>query len=119
MQNVDGYEEVKNNILSAFERKRIASIALCKYYSALALETFRRYQRNNEYWDNRTNTAYNTVFSESIDKQNEIGFLLAHNVEYGVYLELANDRKHEAIWPIIRDLDKEFESDLRELWKDD
>lgn len=110
-------ERVKSNIRNIISRKLVASNALCRYYSARALETFRRFQGFNSFWENRTNSAYNLVSAEAIKADNEIGFLLAHHVEYGVYLELANDRKHEALWPIIRDLDSQFEIDLRKIWE--
>lgn len=110
-------ETVMHNIDAANVRKVIASIALCRYYSAKALETFRRFQAFNEFWTNRTLAAYNSVFANSFAEDAEIGFFLAHGVSYGVYLELANNRKYEAIWPIIRDIDSEFEIQLRKIWQ--
>ena len=108
---------VIQNIEAANVRNVIASIALCRYYSARALELFRRFQGFNGFWNNQTANAYNGVFSNSFAEDNEIGFFIAHGVEYGVFLELANDRKHEALWPVIRDLDSEFEIALRKLWE--
>lgn len=105
------------NIKGFNSRKVAASVALCHYYSEKALQIFRRFQIFNEFWTNRTNTAYNAVFGGLVNEQNEIGFLLAHRIEYGVYLELANDRKHEALVPVIRDLDSEFQEDLRKIWE--
>lgn len=110
------FDTVNKNITAIYTRKVIASIALCNYYSARALEVFRRFQSFNVFWNNRTNSAYNQVFSANIVGDTEIGFFIAHNVKYGIYLELANDRKHEALFPIIRDLDSQFEIDLRSLW---
>lgn len=111
------FATITQNINAIHTRKIIASIALCRYYSALALETFRRFQRFNSFWNNQTGAAYNQVFSSNIAEDREIGFFIAHQVQYGIYLELANDRKHEALWPIIRDLDSEFEIALRSLWE--
>lgn len=115
---MDDVERVKGNIRAIYRARIIASYALCRYYAELALQNFRRAQSSSEYWNNRTNTAYNTVFADTIEGKDEVGFLLAHKVEYGVYLELANDRKHEALWPTIRDLDSAFEIKLREIWAD-
>ena len=108
---------VMKNVEAANIRKVIASIALCRYYSGIALENFRRFQTFNTFWNNQTFVAYNEVFSSNIATDSEIGFFIAHNVKYGIYLELANDRKHEALWPVIRDLDSEFEIALRKLWE--
>lgn len=111
------FETITKNIRAANTRKVIASIALCRYYSAKALETFRRYQTFQTFWNNQTGTAYNQVFASNIAEDREIGFFIAHDVLYGIYLELANDRKHEALWPIIRDMYSEFEIELRKLWE--
>jgi len=106
------------NIKGFNARKVYASVVLSQYYSAKAIQLFRKFQAFNAFWTNRTETAYNTVFGALIDTQTEVGFLIAHKVEYGVYLELANDRKHESLVPIIIDLDAEFQKDLREIWGD-
>lgn len=113
---VEGVEKVKAFIADEIKRRKIASIALCRYYAARALENFRVIQNVDGFWTNRTESALAEVFSGAINEDGEIGFFLAHAVDYGVYLELANDRKHEALRPIIMDLYPEFEKDLKEIW---
>jgi hypothetical protein len=78
---------------------------------------FRRYQTYNTFWNNQTETAYNSVFAENYTVGTEVGWFIAHAVEYGVYLELANDRKHEALRPIIQELWPAFEKDLKTIWE--
>lgn len=95
-----------------FERRRVAAIALCLNYAGLILAEFRKRQVNNEFWENRTNVAMDTVFSDGFVEENEIGFFIAHQVEYGVYLELANDRAHEALRPLIEEFYPKFKRDL-------
>lgn len=114
---ITGLNEVKRNIRSIEERRVVATIALCEYYAGLAQQTFRERQIANGFWTNRTNTAYNEVFADNFRDGNDVGFFIAHAVEYGVYLELANDRKHEALRPIIIELLPKFESDLRRIWE--
>ena len=114
---IEGVDEVKRNIRTIEERKIVATIALCRYYGGYALEQFQRRQAGNKYWDNQTNTAYNEVFSGTYEYPTWVGFFLAHAVVYGVYLELANDRKHEALQPIMVEILPLFEKDLREIWE--
>jgi hypothetical protein len=109
-------EAVKANIASFFEKKKTATIALCSYYAALALQTFRERQIGDEFWNNQTNTAYNTVFAESFSDGESVGWFIAHAIEYGVYLEIANDRRHESLRPIVEELFPQFELDLKEIW---
>jgi len=103
--------------LGEVERRQIATVALCEWYAAKALQLFRKYQAMDTFWNNQTETAYNTVFAENYVLGNEAGWFIAHAVEYGVYLEIANDRKHEALRPIVMELFPEFQKDLREIWE--
>lgn len=113
---ITGLNEAKKNIRSIEERRIVATIALCEYYAGVAQQTFRERQIANAFWTNRTGVAYNEVFADNFKEGLEIGFFLAHAVEYGVYLELANDRKHESLRPIMFELLPRFEADLRRIW---
>jgi len=55
------------------------------------------------------------MFSNAFQDKNSIGWFLSHGVEYGIYLELANDRAHESIKPIIQELAPKFYNDVKEL----
>jgi len=45
-----------------------------------------------------------------------VGFFLAHTQQYGVYLELANNRQNEAIRPVINEMLPLFQKDLKKLY---
>ena len=115
-----GIDLIKNGMRKHFDRKTIATIALCRYYAAKALEEFRRKQPSFQFaegfWINRTTIARNSVFADSFTDSDAVGFFLAHAVGYGVYLELANNRKHESLRPVIESVMPLFESDLGRLW---
>lgn len=99
-----------------FDERIKATRALCKYYAAKAKQTFRERQKANAFWTNRTSTAYSTVFGGTFEEMDAIGWFIAHAVEYGIYLELANDRKHESLLPIVNELEPEFMRDLKGIW---
>lgn len=113
-------DDVGQNIANIFERKKAAAVALCLYYAGLILAEFRKRQGDavgqGEYWDNRTTSAARSVFSDGIVDDEEIGFFIAHLVEYGVYLEIANDRAHEALRPLIEEFYPQFKKDLDEVY---
>lgn len=109
-------QNIVGNIKTIQGRRVTASIVLCKYYAARALQTFRKFQMHNVFWNNQTNTAYNTVFASDFVEKDAIGWFIAHLMEYGIYLELANDRKHEALRPIVVELEAEFKEDLKRIW---
>jgi len=126
--------EVSRNLDIIFARKKAAVLALCLEYAALILEEFRKQQvvgpgggswidRFNgqgvgEYWNNQTENAARMVFSDAFMDDEEVGFYIAHMVEYGVYLELANDRRHEALRPLIEEFYPRFRKDLEAIYAD-
>jgi hypothetical protein len=70
------------------------------------------------YWINQTNIAKDTVFSQAFKEEGGqvLGFFLAHAIQYGVYLELANDRQNEALRPIINEYMPQFKARLEKLY---
>ena len=100
--------KINTNIRGVYGRRRTALLALCIQYAGKALQLFRVRQRGRAFWNNQTYTAMNTVFSNPYITTDVVGFFLSHLVEYGVYLELANNRKHAALWPIVKELEDEF-----------
>jgi len=113
---IEGLAEVKANIRSIYTRREVMSIALCRFYAAKVLQKFREDQIADKFWNNQTNTAYNAVFSGDINETDAFGFFIAHAVEYGIYLELANDRQNEALRPTVEYFRNDFIRDLKEIW---
>lgn len=112
------HEDVVNlkiAIGNIYNRKKAAIYALCKMYAGMSLQRFRQKQAADKFWRNRTNTAYNTVFSDAEMTQEFIGFFMAQRVEYGLYLELANNRKYEAIRPTVMAFYSRFMKDLEAI----
>ncbi len=112
-----GTEAVKQQINAEFERRKKSVYGLCVYYAGLVLRHFRTRQAGNTYWENRTNLAMDTVFSGAFKEGEDVlGFFLAHTMEYGVYLELANNRQNEALRPIINEYLPQFKKHLERLY---
>jgi hypothetical protein len=113
---VTGVEQVKVNINAAYGRFRVALIALSLQYAGKALQLFRTFQTFNSFWNNQTFAAYNTVFTQSEVTDTIIGFFISHKVSYGVYLELANDRKHESLRIVMAELADEYYEKVGRLY---
>jgi len=112
-----GIKDVKRNIAAIYQRKINATLALCDEYGAMALNRFLQKQSNNEFWNNQTYTAIDTVFYGTLSEKDFVGFFLAHAVEYGVYLEQANSYKHAALLPTVVAFYARFDKDLKEIWE--
>lgn len=110
-------EALKKNIKAIYTRKKKLVLALCLEYAGLALRYFRQVQQSNKFWTNRTNIAKDTVFSGPINSNDIVGFFLAHTVQYGVYLELANNRKYQSLLPVVVRFYSRFIRDLEELFE--
>jgi hypothetical protein len=108
------------NISNIFDIKLIQIEALNRYYAALVLNYFRSQQppgigTKGKYWSNQTGQAATRVFSDIFKEANKLGFFISHGVNYGVYLELANDRKYESLYPIIKKFSGRYFQDVRRI----
>jgi hypothetical protein len=106
-----------------FERKLIAAQALAVEYAERCLQAFRDKQPlgtegTEGVWHNRTGQAAAEVFSDAFVDDAAIGFFLAHGKDYGVWLELANDRKYEVLRPIVESFAESYFADLRKIYAD-
>lgn len=109
------------DVRSIFERRKIAVMALNEEYAERALKMFREKQPlgtagTSGVWNNQTGQAAAAVFSDVILEGDEIGFLLAHGKDYGVWLELANDRKYEVLRPIVEALSASYLKDVEKIY---
>ena len=69
------------------------------------------------FWTNRTGQAAARMFTDAKIVNNVVSWFMAHGVQYGVYLELANDRRYAAINPIMVRFTRFFIKDLNKLYK--
>ena len=132
MGTAEDTARVKKNIVSEFEIKKAKYYALSLFYAGKAINRFRSFQPDRQggkdaeghdaigkdargYWTNRTVQARNRMFSNAFIEAETVGWFLSHGVEYGIYLELANNRQNEAIRPIVRDLSVLFYEDVRKI----
>lgn len=88
-------------IAEIFRRKKAALFAESKRLAEEALQEMKTEQAGNEFWDNQTKQALLRLFSDAFQEDDAVGFFLAHGVEYGIYLELANDRQNAILVPKI------------------
>ena len=114
---LEGLATVIKNVKKIERRRRSALFALCQFYHALAVQELQMRQgfgmgAPGEFWINQTSQAVARVFGGAINDSVGVAWFIAHGVDYGVYLELANDRKNEALRPIVNDLLPQFLKDV-------
>ncbi len=112
-------DDVAKNIDKIYRRRTAALYALCLYYSALALQYFKRHQAKDQYWTNQTGLARDTLFSGAYRDSDAIGWYMAHMQQYGVHLELKNNRRNESIRPIMARYSGRFLEDVKRIYGSD
>jgi hypothetical protein len=121
VKNLGRFDQAAANICKiTLGRKYDAALALCNRYAGLAEKTLRDSQGvgqgEGQFWTNQTSDAVKSAFGYTIADSESVGWGLAHGMEYGVWLELANNREHAAIEPAVRVLSAFFFDDLRKIY---
>lgn len=109
---------MKQTFKGVYLRKKNSMNALCLQYAGYALQRFRQKQKNNAFWKNQTGSLFNNAFSGSEITQEFIGFYLSLTEDYGKYVELANNRKHEAVRPTVMAFYSRFMRDVEKIYAD-
>ena len=98
--------------------------ALNREYAVIAINYFLSVQppgidTSGKFWDNKTAQAATSMFSNAFREGKDYGWFISHGVKYGLYLELANDRKHQALWPIVKRFAGRYFSDVNKIFGSD
>jgi hypothetical protein len=101
-----------------FERRRAALFALSRFFASEALRKFRSLQYQDSFWQNQTGEAARRVFARGFVDDNIVGWFIAHGVEYGVYLELANNGENAALTKITNMFAEDFFRQAQSLYRD-
>ena len=67
-------------------------------------------------WINRSSRAARSVSADAGRDSESVYFNMFHTMSYGVYLELANNREHAVIEPIVRSLAPEFLEKVKRIY---
>jgi hypothetical protein len=114
-------KQVIANIKSIYTRRLAQLEALNRYYAALAINYFISVQKTGignpgKWWHNQTEQAAARMFTNAFKDGTDIGWYIAHGVDYGVWLTLANDRRHDALTPIIKRYAGRYFNDAKKLF---
>ena len=114
---------VKNNIKNIYSKKHIALYGLMLDYASIMINYFRSVQppkpnSPGKFWYNRTGTAAARMFTNVSLTKEFVSLIMSHGVQYGTYLELANDRSCAAIYPIIQRYYSRLAQDINKLYRD-
>lgn len=111
---------VRARIGDIYGKRAVDVQALCCEYAQLAKRILQEKQgleqNNGYYWTNRTSMAIKSARGFTDSGPDYAGWGLAHTVEYGRWLELANNRIHAALEPTVRELAPVFMKKVRKIY---
>lgn len=87
---------------------------VCAKYAAEAEQR----AKESRPWTDRTGDARRLLKGKVIDDGEALGVALCHRVEYGKWLETANDGKYAILKPTIESLRSDFFAKMREFFGD-
>lgn len=90
--------------------------AVILMYSATKASELQSKMKLNRPWTDRTNMAKATLSAKvSQPNKNIVRITLAHGVDYGIWLELANEKNYAIIAPTINEEGPRIITDLKDL----
>ena len=90
--------------------------ALLLMYSATKAEKIKADMHSNRKWTDRTGMAKTTLDAKvSQPEEDIIRITLSYGVDYGLWLELANEKNYAIIAPTINDEGPRIISDLQDI----
>ncbi|MBT9157006.1 MAG: hypothetical protein DDT37_02011 [Firmicutes bacterium] len=105
--------DVQRNLDAWAKRQRGAAVALAQ---SLAGQLEGRVKKNAP-WTDRTSNARNGLFGSTEVRGDTVYIRVAHSMEYGVFLELANDGRFAILKPTVSGAVAEIEGSYRRLWQ--
>lgn len=110
---MEGSDEVIRNLNNWAKRQRAASLALAENWGG----QLEGRAKTNAPWADRTSNARNGLFGSVEDGNDAILIRLSHSIEYGVFLELANDGRFAILKPTIDAAIPEVVASYKKLWE--
>lgn len=93
-----GSDEVNRNLMAYFNRTIAGLDALSEHYAGL----MEAHAKANRPWEDRTGDARKGLFGSTLHRDKKILSRVSHSMEYGVYLELANQGKYAILEPTVK-----------------
>lgn len=112
-----GERKVVRNLRAWAVQRRVAIVALAQDWAGTLEAQMKSEQAQAKYWKNRTHAALGGLRGEVIVGRTQVTIALAHSVDYGVYLELANDGKHAILKPTLDAAIPDIYRAYKRLWE--
>lgn len=89
------------NIAKALIEKEVKTKAALALYGDSVAKEMESYAKSHRPWQDRSGDARNRLNGTSKNLENTVRCEISHGVEYGVYLEMCNEKKYAILKPTI------------------
>lgn len=110
-----GFSFDPSDMIRGINQAATRSEAALAMYASNAALSLQNYAREHRPWTDRTGHARQRLTGSSSIVTQGYQIVLAHGVDYGVWLELANEKKYAIIQPTIQAKSPEVLSGLNQL----
>lgn len=107
------YKTLLNNLQGAETKSQVA----IKMYATEGAKKFENYAKTNRKWVDRTGHARQRLVGWVEVLSDKVRIHIGHGVDYGVYLELCNNRRYEILQPTINACSGEVLQGFSELMR--
>jgi len=114
----EGVDAVLRNLHRWADRKKAATIALAQNWAGRLEGQMKSEQASGTYWINRTHAALQGLSGQASVGRDAVRIVLAHGVDYGVYLELARDGQNAILGPTLNAAAPRIYRSYERLWKE-
>lgn len=104
-------------LLKRLENAETKSQVAIKMFSQEGAKKFENYAKNNRPWTDRTGHARQRLVGWVEMFSNKVRIHIGHGVDYGVYLELAHEKRYAILQPTVNALSKEVLEGFKELMR--
>ena len=95
------------DLLNRLESAETKSQIAIKMYAQEGAKKFENYAKSHRPWTDRTGHARQRLVGWVETLSNKVRVYIGHGVNYGVYLELAHEKKYAILQPTVNAMSKE------------
>lgn len=104
-------------LLKRLENAETKSQVAIKMFAQEGAKKFENYAKNNRPWTDRTGHARQRLVGWVEMFSDKVRIHIGHGVDYGVYLELAHEKRFAILQPTVNALSKEVLEGFKELMR--
>lgn len=105
------------DILKNLVEKEVKTMAALNLYGDSVAKEMESYAKTRRVWTDRTSHARNALNGDSFGLKDMVRCEISHGVDYGIYLEMCNERRFAILDPTIKAVGPKALKGLSKIFK--